>query len=153
MNKQTNNSLLPVLFVHHDSKKETFRDSTTKTVRWSSLRRTLEEVRPPRHYFKNIGLRRYNQPPSMALVAGTNLGPYEIQSLLGAGGMGEVYRARDVRLQRTVAIKILPTHLSSNPNLQARFEQEAKSISALQHANICVVHGLSNRWPAPARCD
>jgi eukaryotic-like serine/threonine-protein kinase len=81
----------------------------------------------------------------MALVAGTKLGPYEIQSLLGAGGMGEVYRARDVRLQRTVAIKILPAHLSSNPNLQARFEQEARSVSALQHPNICVVHDIGSQ--------
>jgi eukaryotic-like serine/threonine-protein kinase len=81
----------------------------------------------------------------MALVAGTKLGPYEIQSLLGAGGMGEVYRARDVRLQRTVAIKILPAHLSSNPDLHARFEQEAKSISALQHPNICVVHDIGSQ--------
>src|SRR6202051_2899677 len=81
----------------------------------------------------------------MALVAGTKLGPYEIQSLLGAGAMGEVYRARDVRLQRTVAIKILPTHLSSNPELHARFAQEAKSISGLQHPNICVVHDIGSQ--------
>jgi serine/threonine protein kinase len=71
-----------------------------------------------------------------------NFGPYEIQSLLGAGGMGEVYRARDTRLERTVAIKILPTHLSSNPDLRGRFEQEAKFISALQHPNICVLHDI-----------
>src|ERR1035437_9424102 len=81
----------------------------------------------------------------MPLLPGKKCGPYEIQSLLGAGGMGEVYRARDVRLQRTVAIKILPAHLSSNPNLQARFEQEAKSISALQHPNICVVHDIGSQ--------
>ena len=61
----------------------------------------------------------------MSLTSGTKLGPYEIQSLLGAGGMGEVYLARDTRLQRTVAIKILPAHLSSNPDLRTRFEQEA----------------------------
>src|SRR5271170_6444810 len=81
----------------------------------------------------------------MALIAGSKLGPYEIQSLLGAGGMGEVYRARDTRLQRTVAIKILPAHLSSNPELRARFEQEAKSISGLQHPNICVVHDIGSQ--------
>src|ERR1700730_10064380 len=81
----------------------------------------------------------------MALVTGTKLGPYEIKSLLGAGGMGEVYRARDVRLERTVAIKILPAHLSSNPVLHARFEQEAKSISVLQHPNICVVHDIGSQ--------
>src|ERR1017187_6105086 len=78
----------------------------------------------------------------MALIPGTKLGPYEIAGLLGAGGMGEVYRARDIRLQRTVAIKILPAHLSSNPELRARFEQEAKCISGLQHPNICVVHDV-----------
>ncbi len=81
----------------------------------------------------------------MALIAGTKFGPYEIQSVLGAGGMGEVYRARDTRLQRTVAIKILPAHLSSNPDLHARFEQEAKSISGLQHPNICVVHDIGSQ--------
>ena len=81
----------------------------------------------------------------MALIPGTKLGPYEIQSLLSVGGMGEVYRARDVRLQRTVAIKILPAHLSSNPNLRARFEQEARSVSALQHPNICVVHDIGSQ--------
>jgi serine/threonine protein kinase len=81
----------------------------------------------------------------MSLTAGTRLGPYEIQSLLGAGGMGEVYLARDTRLQRTVAIKILPAHLSSNPDLRTRFEQEAKSISALQHPNICVIYDIGSQ--------
>src|SRR5579871_2854512 len=80
----------------------------------------------------------------MALSAGTRLGPYEIVSALGAGGMGEVYRARDSRLERTVAIKVLPSHLSSNSDLRARFEREAKAISALQHANICVLHDVGN---------
>jgi len=81
----------------------------------------------------------------MALLPGTKIGPYEIQSLLGAGGMGEVYRARDTRLQRTVAIKILPAHLSTDRDLHARFEQEAKSISGLQHPNICVVHDVGSQ--------
>src|SRR5579864_6179858 len=81
----------------------------------------------------------------MALIPGTRFGPYEIQSLVGAGGMGEVYRARDTRLQRTVAIKVLPARLSSNPELQARFAQEAKSISALQHPNICVIHDIGSQ--------
>ncbi|PYX80640.1 MAG: hypothetical protein DMG70_22595, partial [Acidobacteria bacterium] len=80
----------------------------------------------------------------MALVPGTRFGPYEIQSLLGAGGMGEVYRARDTRLQRTVAIKVLPAPLSSNSDLHTRFEQEVKSISGLQHPNICVVHDIGS---------
>ena len=78
----------------------------------------------------------------MTLKSGTKFGPYEIESLLGKGGMGEVYSARDTRLQRRVAIKILPSHLSSDLDLRSRFEQEAKSISGLQHPNICVVHDI-----------
>src|SRR5690349_12519733 len=72
----------------------------------------------------------------MALGSGTRLGPYEIVSPLGAGGMGEVYRARDTRLGRDVAIKVLPQHLSSNPEVRARFEREAKTVSSLNHPNI-----------------
>lgn len=78
----------------------------------------------------------------MALPTGTKLGPYEIVSLLGAGGMGEVYRAKDIRLDRTVAIKVLPSHLSSDPDLKQRMEREARAISALQHANICTLHDI-----------
>src|SRR5512146_3102453 len=80
----------------------------------------------------------------MALSAGTRLGPYEIQGALGAGGMGEVYRARDTRLDRTVAIKILSSHLSSTPALRQRFEREARAISSLQHPHICVLHDLGS---------
>ena len=78
----------------------------------------------------------------MALTSGTKLGPYEIQSPLGAGGMGEVYRAKDTRLDRTVAIKVLPSHLSSDPESKQRMEREARAISALQHANICTLHDI-----------
>ena len=78
----------------------------------------------------------------MALATGSRLGPYEIVSLLGAGGMGEVYRAKDTRLDRTVAIKVLPSHLSSDPELKQRMEREARAISALQHANICTLHDI-----------
>src|ERR1700688_1784581 len=81
----------------------------------------------------------------MPLTPGTKLGPYEIQSPLGAGGMGEVYRARDSRLDRVVAIKVLPSHLSQNPDLRARFEREARSISGLQHPNICVLHDVGRQ--------
>jgi eukaryotic-like serine/threonine-protein kinase len=77
----------------------------------------------------------------MALTSGAKLGPYEIQSPLGAGGMGEVYRARDTRLDRTVAIKVLTSHLSDNPELKQRFEREAKAISSLNHPNICTLQG------------
>ncbi len=69
----------------------------------------------------------------MTLAAGTKLGPYEIVGPLGAGGMGEVYRARDTRLERTVAIKIFPAHLSSNSEAKQRFEREARAISSLNH--------------------
>jgi eukaryotic-like serine/threonine-protein kinase len=81
----------------------------------------------------------------MGLAPGTKLGPYEVQSAVGAGGMGEVYRARDARLERTVAIKVLPSHLSSNAELRARFEREAKAISGLQHPNICVLYDVGSQ--------
>src|SRR5208282_295575 len=81
----------------------------------------------------------------MALTSGSKLGPYEIQSPLGAGGMGEVYRARDTRLDRIVAIKVLPSHLSSDPELKQRLEREAKAISALQHANICTLYDIGTQ--------
>jgi eukaryotic-like serine/threonine-protein kinase len=73
------------------------------------------------------------------------LGPYEILNAIGAGGMGEVYRARDTRLDRTVAIKILPAHLSSDPVPKQRFEREAKAISSLNHPNICVLHDVGSQ--------
>jgi serine/threonine protein kinase/Tol biopolymer transport system component len=81
----------------------------------------------------------------MALTNGTKLGPYEIVAPLGAGGMGVVYRARDTRLERTVAIKILPTHLSSDPALRQRFEHEAKTISSLNHPHICVLYDVGKQ--------
>ncbi|MFN8060430.1 MAG: protein kinase [Vicinamibacterales bacterium] len=73
----------------------------------------------------------------MTLPIGTRLGPYEIAGALGAGGMGEVYRARDTRLDRTVAIKVLPTALAADPDRRARFEREAKAVAALDHPHIC----------------
>ena len=78
----------------------------------------------------------------MSLSAGTKLGPYEIIAPLGAGGMGEVYRARDTRLDRDVAIKVLPQHLSSNSEVRARFEREAKTVSSLNHPHICTLHDV-----------
>jgi len=81
----------------------------------------------------------------MVLTPGTKLGPYEIQSLLGAGGMGEVYRARDARLERDVAIKVLPAHLSSDPDLRQRMEREAKEISLLNHPHICILHDVGSQ--------
>src|ERR1700727_2391566 len=81
----------------------------------------------------------------MAQSSGTRLGPYEIESPLGAGGMGEVYRARDTRLDRTVAIKVLPHHLSSNSDLRQRFEREARAISSLNHPRICTLHDVGHQ--------
>jgi eukaryotic-like serine/threonine-protein kinase len=81
----------------------------------------------------------------MALTAGTKLGPYEIQSPLGAGGMGEVYRAHDSRLGRDVAIKVLPPQLQADPDLKARFEREARAISSLQHAHICTLFDVGHQ--------
>src|SRR6516162_4298476 len=81
----------------------------------------------------------------MPLTPGTKLGPYEITAPLGTGGMGEVYRARDTRLERTVAIKILPTHLSADPVRKQRFEREAKTISGLNHPHICVLYDVGSQ--------
>ncbi len=78
----------------------------------------------------------------MALAAGTRLGPYEILAPLGAGGMGEVYRARDGRLERVVAIKVLPKHMSSSAEVRQRFDREAKTISQLSHPHICAIHDV-----------
>jgi eukaryotic-like serine/threonine-protein kinase len=81
----------------------------------------------------------------MTMVAGQRLGPYEIQFLLGAGGMGEVYKARDTRLDRTVAIKVLPSNLASHPDRRARFEREAKTIASLNHPHICTLHDVGQQ--------
>lgn len=80
----------------------------------------------------------------MALEPGTKLGPYEILDLAGAGGMGEVYKARDSRLDRTVAIKVLPAHASGISDLKQRFEREAQTIGSLKHPNICVLHDIGS---------
>ncbi len=81
----------------------------------------------------------------MPLQPGTTLGPYEILSPIGAGGMGEVYKARDTRLDRTVAIKVLPEHVASDPDLKQRFEREAKTISSLNHPHICTLHDIGSQ--------
>jgi len=78
----------------------------------------------------------------MSLTIGTRLGPYEIAALLGAGGMGEVYRARDPRLGRDVAIKVLPREVASDPDRLARFEREARAVAAVNHPNIVVLHSI-----------
>jgi serine/threonine protein kinase len=81
----------------------------------------------------------------MALTSGTKLGPYQIESLLGAGGMGEVYRARDTRLDRTVAIKILTQGLADTPEIRQRFEREARAVSSLSHPHICVLYDVGHQ--------
>jgi len=81
----------------------------------------------------------------MTLSASTRLGPYEIAALIGAGGMGEVYRARDTRLGRDAAIKVLPAHLSANPELRTRFEREARAISRLNHPHICTLYDIGHQ--------
>ena len=80
----------------------------------------------------------------MPLEVGTQLGPYEILSPIGAGGMGEVYKARDTRLDRTVAIKVLPAHVAADPDLKRRFEREAKMISSLNHPHICTLYDIGH---------
>ena len=83
----------------------------------------------------------------MPLAIGARIGPYEVTGAIGAGGMGEVYRARDTRLGRDVAIKILPAAVSGDGDRRARFEREAKTLAALNHPNIAHLHGHRRaRW-------
>jgi serine/threonine protein kinase len=81
----------------------------------------------------------------MPLAAGTRLGPYEILSLIGAGGMGEVYKARDIRLDRVVAIKVLLGHFADRPELRERFDREARTIASLNHPHICVLYDVGHQ--------
>jgi len=83
---------------------------------------------------------------SVPIIPGTRLGPYEVVAPLGAGGMGEVYRARDTRLDRSVAVKVLPAELAHHAELRARFEREAKTISSLNHPNICSTTSETTTW-------
>src|ERR1700746_3497463 len=81
----------------------------------------------------------------MPILPGRRLGPYEILSSIGAGGMGEVYRARDTRLDRIVAIKVLPTHLADDPERRERFEREARTIASLNHPHICTLYDIGRQ--------
>jgi Tol biopolymer transport system component/predicted Ser/Thr protein kinase len=81
----------------------------------------------------------------MTLRSGTRLGPYEVQSALGAGGMGEVYKAKDTRLDRIVAVKVLPANVASDPDLRQRFEREARAVSSLNHPNICALYDVGHQ--------
>src|SRR5262245_5509830 len=81
----------------------------------------------------------------MSLGPGTRLGPYEIVSAIGAGGMGEVYKAKDTRLDRMVAIKVLPSHVSDDPALRERFEREARTIGSLNHPHICTLYDVGHQ--------
>src|ERR1044072_3010031 len=78
----------------------------------------------------------------MPLTAGTQLGPYEILAPIGAGGMGEVYKARDTRLDRTVAVKVLPEHIAARDDLRARLQREARAVASLNRPNICTLHDI-----------
>ncbi len=84
----------------------------------------------------------------MALTPGTRLGVYEVKALIGQGGMGEVYRARDTKLDRDVAIKILPAGFATDPERLARFEREAKTLASLNHPNIGGIYGLEDADPS-----
>ncbi len=101
---------------------------------------------PPGAGYTSVPL-RYTVPDPMTIKAGSRLGPYEIVEALGAGGMGEVWRARDTRLDRQVAIKVLPAELERNEQFLQRFEREAKTISSLNHPHICTLHDIGSAEP------
>ena len=84
----------------------------------------------------------------MSLGSGTRLGPYEIVAPLGAGGMGEVYRARDTRLDRTVALKVVPPEFAADPDRRARFAREAKAVAAISHPHICALYDIGESVPS-----
>src|SRR5262245_10349162 len=90
------------------------------------------------------------QPETVPLAAGSRLGTYEIAALIGAGGMGEVYRAKDVRLNRQVAIKVLPAAVSGDSDRLSRFEREAQVLAALNHPNIAGIYGVEDSGGTPA---
>ena len=81
----------------------------------------------------------------MPLSTGDKLGPYEILSAIGAGGMGEVYKARDTRLDRSVAVKVLPEHIAKREDLRGRFEREARAVASLNHPNICTLFDIGSQ--------
>src|SRR5881398_883239 len=89
----------------------------------------------------------------MTLSPSTRLGPYEILAPLGAGGMGEVYCAKDTRLDRTVAIKVLPSHLSDNAEIRQRFEREARAVSSLNHPHICALYDVGPEYLVMEHCE
>src|SRR5882762_4686035 len=84
-------------------------------------------------------------PSDIPSLVGRRLGPYDILGLVGAGGMGEVYRARDTRLNRTIAIKVLPSSLAREPERRKRFEREAQAVSSLNHPHICTLHDVGSQ--------
>jgi serine/threonine protein kinase len=98
----------------------------------------------------SIALERKAAAEHMPITSGTHLGPYEIVGALGAGAMGEVYKARDTRLDRTVAIKVLPSELGEDPDLRQRMEREARAISSLDHPHICALYDPGPFPPCPS---
>src|SRR4029077_14809777 len=114
----------------------------------SAATRYLRHYRPTANVLHPVH-RRYNGGLTMALTSGTKIGPYEIVSLLGAGGMGEVYRARDSRLRREVAIKVLPPSFAKDTDRLRRFEQEARLVGALNHPNILAIYDVGEQDGAP----
>ena len=92
---------------------------------------------------------RYNQRDAVALSIGTRFGPYDVTAQIGVGGMGEVYRARDTRLNRDVAVKVLPDAFVRDPERLARFEREAQVLASLNHPNIAAIYGLEESDPSP----
>jgi eukaryotic-like serine/threonine-protein kinase len=144
----------------HGAEREAFLDSATRDD--AALRREVEsllasdtvggflEQLPVAHASVLAGLHTASDPTSSraALAAGRRVGPYEVVAPIGAGAMGEVYRARDTKLHRTVALKVLPARFALDPDRLARFAREAQLLAALNHPNIAAIYGLEEASPS-----
>ena len=117
-----------------------------------ALRREVESLlawdKGAESFFEAPVVVRVDDAIAMKNLEGQRIGPYQLTSKIGAGGMGEVYKARDTRLDRTVAIKVLPAHLSDDPHARERFQREARAVAALNHPHICTLHDVGSQDPS-----
>ena len=118
---------------------ETLRQEVESLLAWDARAESV---------FETPVLVRIDDARVMKNLEGQTIGPYQLASKIGAGGMGEVYKARDTRLDRTVAIKVLTAHLADDPHARERFQREARAVAALNHPHICTLHDVGSQDPS-----